>query len=172
MESNDAVSNMSNVSGIVEEHVQANESVVNLENDPNNLNMNDLGHSEEVETMTIEAMEVDVQVRCVNIEKIVIKIYHALFIQNEFQNVEVSRNQEVHSIPLESFMDQSDMEISVMTRQCDDKNAPLIIPVSVSLPVVEPVTRTVFPLSQVKKTIAVSSSTQVFQICFHFSIIF
>lgn len=62
LESNDAVSNMSNVSGIVEEHVQTNESAVHLGNDPNNLNMNDLGHSEEVETMTIEAMEVDVQV--------------------------------------------------------------------------------------------------------------
>lgn len=47
----------------MEEHVQANESVVHLGNDPNSLNMNHLGHSEEVETMTIEAMEVDVQVR-------------------------------------------------------------------------------------------------------------
>ncbi|XP_046457412.1 protein lin-54 homolog isoform X1 [Daphnia pulex] len=137
LESNDAVSNMSNVSGIVEEHVQTNESAVHLGNDPNNLNMNDLGHSEEVETMTIEAMEVDVQ------------------------NMEVSRSQEVHSIPLESFMDQSDMGISIMTSQCDDKNAPSITPMSVSLPVVEPVTRTVFPLGQIKKTIPVSSSTQV-----------
>ena len=76
--------------------------------------------------------------------------------------MEVSRSQEVHSIPLESFMDQSDMGISIMTSQCNDKSAPSITPMSVSLPVVEPVTRTVFPLSQIKKTIAVSSSTQVF----------
>ena len=66
---------MSSVSGIVEEHVQTNESVVHLENDPNSLNMNDLGHSEEVETMTIEAMEVDVQVRYLNIKNLFIKIY-------------------------------------------------------------------------------------------------
>lgn len=63
LESNDTVSNMSNVSGIVEDLVQGSESVVHLGNDHHGLNMNDLGHSEEVETMSIEAMEVDVQVR-------------------------------------------------------------------------------------------------------------
>ena len=60
--SSDAVSNMSHVSGMVEDHVQPNESLVHLRGDPNSLNMDDLGHSEEVETMSIEAMEVDVQV--------------------------------------------------------------------------------------------------------------
>lgn len=54
---------MSNVSAIVEEHVQASKNIEHLRSDPDNLNMDDLGHSEEVETMTIEAMDVDVQVR-------------------------------------------------------------------------------------------------------------
>lgn len=62
LESSDAVSNMSHVSGMVEEHIPQNESMMHLRSDPNNLNMDDLGHSEEVETMSIEAMEVDVQV--------------------------------------------------------------------------------------------------------------
>lgn len=54
---------MASVSGIVEEHSQSTEAIVHLRNDSSSLHMDDLGHSEEVETMSIEAMEVDVQVR-------------------------------------------------------------------------------------------------------------
>lgn len=46
----------------MEEHVDATKSLDHLVNDTNSLNMDELGHSEEVETMTIEAMEVDAQV--------------------------------------------------------------------------------------------------------------
>ena len=71
----------------------------------------------------------------------------------------MSRNQDVHSIPLENFMDQ-DLGLSIMNASCNDKNIPAATPVSVSLPIVEPATRTVLPLGQFKKTTS-STSTQV-----------
>lgn len=52
---------MTNVTAMVEEHVQMNESMVQM-GDTHNLGVENLGHSEEVETLTMEAMEVDVQV--------------------------------------------------------------------------------------------------------------
>lgn len=138
LESNDAVSHMSNVSSIVDDHGQGSETVVHLGSDHHSLNMNDLGHSEEVETMSIEAMDVDVQ------------------------NLEVNRSQSVQSIPMESFMDQSDIGFNIMTNNiCDDKSKSSITPMSVSLPVTEPIARNVFPLSQIKKTVSASASTQV-----------
>ena len=57
LESHNAAS-MANVSAMVEEHVQMNESIVQM-GDPHGLDS--LGHSQEVE-LTMEAMEVDVQV--------------------------------------------------------------------------------------------------------------
>lgn len=58
-------------------------------------------------------------------------------------------------------MDQADLGLSIMNTSCNDKNEPSAIPMSVSLPVVEPVTRTVLPLGQLKKTGSASTSTQV-----------
>ena len=62
LESNDAVAGLTTtVSSMDEGQQQMNESIAQL-NDPSG---NLLSHSEEVETMSIEAMEVDVHVRSV-----------------------------------------------------------------------------------------------------------
>jgi hypothetical protein len=59
LESNDAVAGLTtNVSSMDEGHQQMNESMAQLNDPTGNL----LSHSEEVETMSIEAMEVDVHV--------------------------------------------------------------------------------------------------------------
>ena len=72
----------------------------------------------------------------------------------------MSRNQEV--LPLDNFMDQADLGLNIMHHtSCTDKNVPSATPVSVSLPIVEPMTRTVLPLGQLKKTVSASTSTQV-----------
>lgn len=75
--------------------------------------------------------------------------------------MEVSRNQEAHSLPLESFMDQTDLGISIVANSCDEKNISPVTPVSVSLPAAEPVNRTIVPISQLKKTAPTSISSQV-----------
>ena len=56
LESNDAVTNIEEVSSIDNPQVRINQSIVQL-------GVEELGHSEEVETLSIDAMEVDVQVR-------------------------------------------------------------------------------------------------------------
>ena len=67
LESNDAVTDMSNVTSVVEEHVQSSEmssvlteSMAHItgEDEPNE----GVSHSQEVETISMEPMEVDVQV--------------------------------------------------------------------------------------------------------------
>lgn len=53
---------MAQVPAIDDQQVQMNQSIVQLHDHPN-LGVDTLGHSEEVETLSIDAMEVDVQVR-------------------------------------------------------------------------------------------------------------
>ena len=55
------VSSISNVSAEVGGDLQSIKSNLHLTSDPSNLTMENLGHSEEVETISIEAMEVDDQ---------------------------------------------------------------------------------------------------------------
>ena len=52
---------MSQVPAMDDQQVQINQSIAQLDDQPN-LGVDALGHSEEVETLSIDAMEVDVQV--------------------------------------------------------------------------------------------------------------
>jgi len=127
LESNDAVTNIEEVSSIDNPQVRINQSIVQL-------GVEELGHSEEVETLSIDAMEVDVQTS------------------------EVSRNEEISTMPLDNFMDQADLGINILSTSNSKGHSPMI-PVTLSLPF-EPV-RAKLPQFQPRKTVSMPTTSQV-----------
>jgi len=127
LESNDSVSNMAQEPAMDDQQVQLH--------DHPNLGVDELGHSEEVETLSIDTMEVDVQTS------------------------EVSRNEEISSMPLDSFMDQTDIGINILNTSNTGKGNSPLIPVTLSLPF-EPV-RAKLPQFQQRKAVSMPTTSQV-----------
>lgn len=67
----------------------------------------------------------------------------------------------MHSSPLENLMDQPDVGMNILVDPCSKKNPSPVIPTTISLPVIEPIHKTVIPVSQLKKTVTIGASNQV-----------
>ena len=123
-----------NVSAMVEEHVQMNETLVQM-GAPHSLTVETLGHSEEVETMS---MEVDVQVSFYS-NSLLNSYLNSYFLTN-FQTSEVGQvEEEINSMQnIDSFMDHTDLGLDMMTSKEEVVAAAApqpMIPVTLSLPV-------------------------------------
>jgi len=143
---------------MVEEHVQMNETLVQM-GAPHSLTVETLGHSEEVETMS---MEVDVQV---SFSKFFIKfLFKFLFLKTNFQTSEVGQvEEEINSMQnIESFMDHTDLGLDMMTTKEEVVAAAAappqpMIPVTLSLPV--PIKTVLQP----KKIVTTTSQVNLFK---------